>query len=506
MILIPDLPTILQVADSNAEKHVARLLSSVVGAPDAVAFYSVKLRSHRYKQQAEADFVVLWNGLVVVIEVKGGGVRNVDGVWWSIDRHGEWHKLTESPMDQASSAMHALNDILREEGVGWYPREAVVITPDIEAPPHAVGWKPTHWLAREEMTIEGLSGALAAVFESNTTSAPRGAQVARAKDLRDRLFGQFTRMPVIDAQRGAVIEEQNRATDDQARVLASLDRNDRLMVRGGAGTGKSLVLVEAAKLEAATGRSVLITFHSPGLENFFQPFIKGRAVDVIAFDALPDRNWDVILIDEAQDLMSVEAMDRLDAVIEGGRSSGRWRMFLDPNNQAHVDGRFDNEVYELVASEALSFDLRRNVRNTKAIVHVVQQYLGADIGDPGIVLGDSIRWHWSSGTADVEEAAGIAQELIAGGVGRQSIWIISVSGRNATADMCNGITVRKPRDAKGFEADYVIACDLPSKYDAAGLAAFYVAVTRARVGLHILASAADKKRLQELAQQYGGMR
>jgi hypothetical protein len=506
MILVPDLPTIVQIADSNAEKHVARLLSSVVGPQDAVAFYSVKLRSHKYKQQAEADFVILWNGLVVVIEVKGGGVRNVEGVWWSVDRHEEWHKLTESPMDQASSAMHALNGILKDEGVGWYPREAMVITPDIEAPPHAIGWKPTHWLARDEMTIEGLSGALTAVFESNTTSAPRGAKVARAKDLRDRLFGQFTRMPVIDAQRGAVIEEQNRATEDQARVLASLDSNDRLMVRGGAGTGKSLVLVEAAKLEAETGRSVVITFHSPGLATFFQPFIEGRDIEVIAFDELPDRSWDVVLIDEAQDLMSVEAMDRLDAAIKGGRSSGRWRMFLDPNNQAHVDGRFDKEVYELVASEALLFDLRRNVRNTKAIVHVVQQYLGADIGDPGIVLGDAIRWHWSTGTADVEEAAGIAREMIAGGVSRQSIWIISVSGRTATADTCNGIAVRRPRDAKGFEADYVIVCDLPSEYDTANLAAFYVAVTRARVGLHILASDDDKRRLQQLTQLRGVVR
>ncbi|OBG91814.1 NERD nuclease [Mycobacterium sp. E136] len=506
MILVPDLPTILQIADSNAEKHVARLLSSVVGPQDAVAFYSVKLRSHKYKQQAEADFVLLWNGLVVVIEVKGGGVRNVDGVWWSIDRHGEWHKLTESPMDQATSAMHALTDVLREEGVGWFPREAVVITPDIEAPPHAVGWKPTHWLARDEMTIEGLSVALTTVTESNSTGAPRNTKVARPKDLRDRLFGEFTRMPVIDAQRGAVIEEQNRATEDQARVLASLARNDRVMVLGGAGTGKSLVLVEAAKLEAETGRSVLITFHSPDLARFFEPFIGERDIDLIAFGDLPDRDWDVVLIDEAQDLMTVEAMDRLDSVIKGGRSAGRWRMFLDPNNQAHVDGRFDSDVFEIVAAEALSLDLRRNVRNTKAIVHVVQQYLGADIGDPGIVLGDAIRWHWSSGAADVDEAAGIARELIANGASRKSIWIISVSGTPSETSTHDSITVTTPRTAKGFEADYVIACDLPSEYDAAGLAAFYVAVTRARVGLHIVATPDDKKRLQELAQRRGGTR
>ncbi len=60
---------------------------------------------------------------------------------------------------------------------------------------------------------------------------------------------------MIDAQRGAIIDEQNRATEGQARVLAALSRNHRVLVFGGAGTGKSLVLAEAAKQELIrTGR------------------------------------------------------------------------------------------------------------------------------------------------------------------------------------------------------------------------------------------------------------
>src|SRR5438067_449290 len=120
VILSPDLKTIVETADSEAERFVARLLQQSDGGPDAVAFHSVKLRSHRRKQQAEADFVVLWKGVVVVFEVKGGGVRKVDGKWWSIDRRKEWNALKESPMDQANGAKVALRDILHEEGLGWY--------------------------------------------------------------------------------------------------------------------------------------------------------------------------------------------------------------------------------------------------------------------------------------------------------------------------------------------------------------------------------------------------
>lgn len=501
MILVPDLLDIVKYAESDAERLVARLLNSVSGPTDAVAFHSVKLRSHAYKQQAELDFVVLWKGVVIAIEVKGGGVKKHEGVWYSVDRRGDWHRLTSSPMEQARSAMYALRDILRKEEVGWYAQEAVVITPDIHAPPHSVEWEPTHWLAKDDVNIAGLTKALDTVV-AQSRKAPAGKRIARVDDLRARLFGEFTRMPVLDAQRGVVLEEQNRATEDQARVLASLARNQRMMVLGGAGTGKSLVLVEAAKQEANAGRSVLITFGSPALASFFESRLADREIDVIPFGELTlDRTYDAVLIDEAQDLMTAECMDRLESMIAGGRSGGRWRMFLDPNNQAHVDGGFDEEVYALVAAEAPSFDLNRNVRNTKAIVDMIQDYLGADVGDPGIVHGDKVNWHWSSGIADVDEATSVARSLIAEGVRKPEIWIISASSDSAPRLNSDGITVTSPRYVKGLEAEHVIVCDLPEEFDDAGVAALYVALTRARVSLHVTASKEDKQRLQALLRQ-----
>ncbi|MFD0637879.1 NERD domain-containing protein/DEAD/DEAH box helicase [Catenulispora yoronensis] len=358
----------------------------------------MRLRSHPHKQQAEADFVVLWRNVVILVEVKGGGIGKHDGVWYSIDRRGDWHKLGSSPMDQAQSAMYALREILQDEGAGWFASEAAVITPDIDAPPHDVGWRPTHWLAREDMSSERLARALD-VIASGARTPPAGRRRAGTERLRASLFGEFARMPVIDAQRGAVMEEQNRATAGQARLLAALARNPRVVASGGAGTGKSLVLVEAAKQEAERGRSVLITFNSRELAGYFAPHIGGRGIAVVPFaDVGPGRRYDVVLVDEAQDLMNADSMDRLDTVMKGGRAEGRWRMFLDMNNQAHVDGAFDEEVFELVASEALRVDLDLNVRNTKAIVHMVQEYLGADIGDPGIVHGEKVHWHTPPGS------------------------------------------------------------------------------------------------------------
>ncbi len=499
MILVPALKDIESLSKSSAETRFAQLLQRTDAPDDAVAFHSVKLRSHDVKQQAEVDFVVYWRGVVILVEVKGGGVRKYEGKWWSVDRRGDWHELRESPMEQARGGMYALKDILRQDGLGWFPAEAVVFTPDIEAPPTNLEWQASHWWAQDAATVEGLTAALDRVAAEGRPAPPR-VSVAGARQLRDRLYGQFTRMPVVDIHRGAVLEEQVVATKGQARVLAGLADNPRLLVYGGAGTGKSLILAEAARQEAQRGRSVLITYRSPELTRFFRPLVEGFGIDLTPFsDLAQGRSYEAIFVDEAQDLMNAQGMDAFDKAVEGGRAHGRWRMFLDPNNQAHVDGEFDPEVHELVRSEGASFTLGTNVRNTKAIVHVVQEYLRADVGDPGIVAGEAVEWlSLDDGTDPVAAAEAKALDLCSQGARKEQIWILDVSSAEAPFASPKGLTLTSPRFAKGLEAEHVIVCGLPGVYDDRATAAFYVGVTRARVALHILASKADRRALKGL--------
>lgn len=502
MILSPDLQSIEGYVKSDAERRVARLLAKI-RASDAVAFHSMQLRSHPTKQTSEGDFVILWKGAIVVVEVKGGGVMKHGGTWYSRDRHGDWNKLKDPPMTQARTAMHALLNILKEDGAGWVLADAIVITPDIEAPPASPEWKSSHWLVKSEMTVDALALALDAIVAA-IPAGPYAARHARFDQLRDRLFCEFTRLPVIDAQRGAVIDEQCVATEDQARVLAGLARNQRIMVRGGAGTGKSMVLAEAAKQEAAAGRSVLVTFRSPGLRKFFQPLLEGRSVEIAEFDTVDTaRQFDVLLVDEAQDLMYAEAMDVLDRIVVGGRAAGRWRMFLDHNNQAHVDGRFDAEVFELVSSDSVEYELSKNVRNTRAIVHMVQEYLAADVGDPGIVNGEPINWEKVADDDTRSHAIRVAKSFKRDGVRASDIWVIPADADIMLDEIVDGIRVLSPRNAKGLEAEHVIVCNLPQDYTEESLSALYVAVTRARVTLHIVNSDADRQRLQSLVRKAG---
>lgn len=502
MILVPDLTTILKIAKSDAEKRVARILLNIDADDDAVAFYSVKLRSHPRKEQAEADFVILWKGVVIVIEVKGGGVQRLDGIWWTKNRRQEWSKLTESPMEQADGAKYSLRDILKEDGLGWYADQHAVIIPDIDELNNSLGWYESHWATSKQMTIAGIEEMLDSV-KDRAQSPPHGVRRATQSQIRTRLYGEFAKLPAIDAQRGAVIEEQNRATAGQAKYLEGLSRNPRLLVLGGAGTGKSLALAEGARQESDQGRSVLITFKSPGLVEYFSALVGDHRVTVRPFGELPaNSKYDSCFVDEAQDLMTSMDMDILERHIKGGLTNGSWRMFLDPNNQAQVDGRFDQDTYDLMREDATVFRLPMNVRNTKPIVHVVQSYLGADIGDPGIVNGESLNWHKAADRADVESAELLISDLVKDGLNPRNTWIIDVSSDSPPYYTKSGAIVTSPKHAKGLESERVIVCNIPEVFDTQAIASFYVAVTRARVGLHIILSKDDRKRLQELARTY----
>src|SRR6185437_13659233 len=123
---------------------------------------------------------------------------------------------------------------------------------------------------------------------------------------------------------------------------------------------------------------------------------------------------------------------------------------------------------------------------------------GADIGDPAIVHGEELHWHEVPAPADVPAAERIVDELIEQGVQPDSIWVIGCASFEPPRRDQRGVTVISPRHAKGLEADRVIVCNLPETLDEAGAAAFYVAVTRARVALHLVISEQDRKRLQKL--------
>ena len=60
--------------------------------------------------------------------------------------------------------------------------------------------------------------------------------------------------------------------------------------------------------------------------------------------------YDVLVVDEAQDLMTFDILEDLEQAVVGGWADGRWTMFLDQNRQAHLYGDFDPDALAYVRS------------------------------------------------------------------------------------------------------------------------------------------------------------
>jgi hypothetical protein len=519
MRMIPT-PDMFGRVTSAAERRVADLLAQVdLGVP-ATCFYSVRIPVHEYKRMSEVDFVVVWDDTVLAIEVKGGRIGRRDGLWTFTNRYGEVNTKREGPFDQASSGMNALQDRLMDRlpnldvAFGF-----MVITPDQELD-RDVEWEPQQHAGIRSMSVTGLTRAL------------RGARSFWHERLRRRVHGDayskllgvlrpdFDRIPGLAAQVMGLEEEYLRLADRQYDLLIGAERNDRIVCTGGAGSGKTLLAVETAVRAAADGRRVLLTCRSVRLAAVLRQRLAGT--DVVC--GTPDQlngaaPAEILVVDEAQDVMDVETLLLLDGLVEGGWARGRWRIFCDPNNQANVDGVFDRQAYLELKEGAVEITLPYNCRNTSQVVRQTQLVTGADLGVARAGEGppvDYVEYDDDDQAADLLDTR--LRQLRDQGVDLDDVAVVTL--RDKTDDSCAVRSkafrrgkLRERPDAgpavpgvaqlvttaqiKGLEAGHVCVVDVDDTSDPAASARLYVAMTRPRIGLWI---ALGREAWQQLGQ------
>ena len=98
-----------RIADDTKSKAEIKLfykLQDMEDTEDWTVMHSVAIADHLTQMQGEADFVVVIpNGGVFVLEVKGGGISYQDGEWTSTNLKGT-HDI-KNPVSEANEAMHA---------------------------------------------------------------------------------------------------------------------------------------------------------------------------------------------------------------------------------------------------------------------------------------------------------------------------------------------------------------------------------------------------------------
>ena len=298
--ILPDL-TEDQLNDlsSQGEAKVYRSLRDHL-ADDYLVLFQVGWILRQEEDRArdgETDFLIGHpaHGYLCV-EVKGGGIAfdSVTSKWFSIDRHRRRHEISD-PIAQARRAKYSVLSKLSENR-RWRAlslrnvlRGHAVFFPDIgdvtalrkpDLPPALIGTaadlrNPRTWI---DLVFSYWGGRAGDVVPPGR----RGADVIR------EVFARSFEVPPV-ASSWLAEQEARRfvLTREQMRVLDFVRSHRRVAVRGGAGTGKTILALEKARRLASDGFRTLLTCYNRQLADHLARQCAGTAnLDVMSFHQL----------------------------------------------------------------------------------------------------------------------------------------------------------------------------------------------------------------------------
>jgi hypothetical protein len=491
---------------------VAGLLAQADLGEPAVCFYSVHLPRHEYKRMAEIDFLVVLRDLLLVVEVKGGRLARRDGLWTFTDRFGEVHSKREGPFEQTRSAMFALQDSLEQRIPGLTAAfGAIVITPD-QVLERDLEWDPAEHVGPAAMTVGGLETALLKAARFWRERSRRTPGDADHKHVLSVLRPDFDRVPRLSVLAGAIESEYLALAGEQYDMLRGSEVNDRIFCTGGAGSGKTLLAVETSRRAAQGGASVLLTCRSRGVVEVMRRTLGDTTVTCVPWSQTANLDlFDVLVVDEAQDLLNLEDCLQLDRLVVGGLQRGRWRMFSDPNNQTNIHGAFDPEIYQEVLASASRYHLPYNCRNTSAIVTQTQLMTGADLGVAKAGQGPPVEFVKTDADSDTVALLDARfKKLHRDDIDLGAVVVVTLrdttsssaalktrvvargqltAGRGSDGPMADGVArLVTVQDYKGLEAQHVLVIDVDDLSDPHHMSRLYVAMTRPRISLWLAVS------------------
>ena len=243
----------------------------------------------------------------------------------------------------------------------------------------------------------------------------------------------------------------------QLEVLDGLLENDRALVQGGAGSGKTLVAVETARRFAAAGQKVLLLCFTVPLQKWLAARLEGSGVDVVTVSGLAkrlvdssggdpaspvitgveawgelfarasdhcSRDQDVVIVDEAQDLQ-FEAWVLVSNLAEGKRLFA----FHDPGQGFWVDRKPPRDLFKAF------YPLPRQLRGPPGIRALSDKILGKPFDAPALAAAradGTIGLVTAPSSTSVPDKIGAeVDRLLSAGLDVGQIGIVSLRGQLA---------------------------------------------------------------------------
>ncbi len=387
----------------------------------------------------ESDFVLLHPKCRLVLEVKGGGIECVDGVWSTTNKSGK-HEITP-PFHQARFNSFDIYDHLKNNfGPGSLGHKGLfgyaIILPDVDLESPTIEGDPRRIIGKTELEATSM---LEIVERQIAISAQMFKEKFPGQDepplMTPEVIAQtiqFLRpdlrlIPSLSADQ--MDKQLLKLSAEQMRSLNMMERNPRLRVTGGPGSGKTLLAFETCRRELKArpeSRIGLMCFNRhlgsfladvskaegvPGIDagsvyshcdrlignsgdqtSTDPAYYRQRVTDALsaARSLSEDRKFDLLVVDEGQDFRDDgDKLALMDALLKGGLSKGRWRWLEAIDQILSPEAPNPPSSGHLEALQALEAGAEammvHNWRNTDQIGRAVAKVIGrTDIETSGI--------------------------------------------------------------------------------------------------------------------------
>ena len=544
---------------SSAERRIFHLFATDPDANEWTVLHSLGLARRKTGPYGEIDFVVIIpHQGIICLEIKGGRVSCENGVWKTMDRYGKIALLKKSPFMQARDSMFALRGAIMDHfGKGssesQCPIASAVVFPDVVCPPPTPEFERSDVIDTHDLR-RPISASISGIVRNRLREfQPRyGKRCPTPSQVRAILTYLRPDFDLVVTKSASLSRTESRLmslTEEQYERLDELEENSRCLFEGAAGTGKTLLALEYARRANSAGARVLFVCFNRLLGDWLKLQTGGTMItagtwheilkEVIAKSsvreefselerrALKDEDFatlfeelypfygeiafeelnipfDVLVVDEAQDLFDQAILDLINRAIKGGLAGGTWAMFGDFTRQALYD-RASGSIADLseYSEHFVRARLTLNCRNSRRIAE--ETAIIGGFRTPPFKLGNEAGlpvehryWHTSIGLT--KTLTKTINRLISNGVQVDDILILSprrlensalaTAKRIAKMPLLDCSRTLAPQKGcirfstihsfKGLESQVVILVDIEDVDDERSQSLLYVGMSRAR--------------------------
>jgi hypothetical protein len=302
--------------------------------------HSLGLIRHSNKNWSEIDFVVLGPEGIFFIEVKGGIVGRVQGVWQVIGADGKQSFLGRGPFFQAGGAEAGARKFL-ESRLNWvkdYTTGFCVFTPECRINVDDLGIvKSVYFDADDAFRHSSEYIDVLCKYWAEKTGRNKTLSQQQIEMIIPFLCSDI---PILKAAPKVADDIQIQvvaSSDKQKEILGYLNYSKKIIFEGGAASGlPALAEAEVVSLLRENLRVLLLTESDEVAQYFSNRISKGQDFKIKTLESLAmqsqkeEASHDVLIVFEGTEVFSPENIQFLDKLLMQVALNGKWRIFIDP--------------------------------------------------------------------------------------------------------------------------------------------------------------------------------